>query len=470
MSKPTSKNREENFDVLPCEFCGTPITMSKNYLGKNGFLTCKYYKFARKEMAYKSCILDSQLLTEETRLGVDGLLSNLANESKRGKETGPIKVAIVKAYIEEIQSGEPSLSWYRVQINKYGSRMVKHALTYMPYWNSGSLMLENLSGISEPDNIIKQLGASTNAYYQDLLLGYLDEYYELYDFTHETVVIKKTIPIKPRSIAGYFHRISAYLIWLFNNGHPTMQNVGMSVFNEYVVDVLENKRVPNELVVFTQFARKKHKFIPEIKITRRAAKSYNSDFSTLSLEESQETYNRICAYSDPRGRAIGLLALVYAQQAADSCLLKRENLTRDLATGLWELSLTPDEKFAVDPVLSHAFDECIALGDKQAETYPSVNCAYIFYGNRGHYLNHLVAATFCKKASGHSATILRRTAMVNLYRAGEKTMGSYILKTALNVSSPTIHKAIRYTGDSVNASSFEEDAETLRRAFLDDDD
>lgn len=187
----------------------------------------------------------------------------------------------------------------------------------------------------------------------------------------------------------------------------------------------------------------------------------------LNLEDSRKAFQRICDYPDPRGRALALLALLYAQKVAVSLTLKRGELIRDDATGLLTIARKDAEPFAIEKEASDALDECLALNPVAGDADPRLP---VFANRLGRTYNSRTAARWVRAASGVAIDKLRRTAIVNMYRSGQKTMGTVVLRDVLNVSSLSIRKAIRMTGESVNAPTINEDAEALRRAFLESDD
>ena len=65
---------------------------------------------------------------------------------------------------------------------------------------------------------------------------------------------------------------------------------------------------------------------------------------------------------------------------------------------------------------------------------------------------------------------MRRTGVINMFRSGQKTMGTIVLRDQLKVSIPIIQRAIKLAGHSVNAELDRDAAEEFRRAFLAQDD
>ena len=81
-----------------------------------------------------------------------------------------------------------------------------------------------------------------------------------------------------------------------------------------------------------------------------------------------------------------------------------------------------------------------------------------------------MASDKIREASGHKGEVLRRTGVVNMFRAGQKTMGTVVLRDQLKVSIPVIQRAIKMAGHSVNGALDRDAAEEYRRAFLEQDD
>lgn len=390
--------------------------------------------------------------------------------ARKDLENAERRAAVLLAYIHDVGSGEPTIAWYREQLSKHATIVVNAALATLPYWHGDKLRLPLLKSVSPIDACIERVRKQTNEHFADLLAKYVDYHYELMQFGFDNGLYGTKNPVKITTLHQRVYKIANYLQWIFVEGHETLQHAGRMIFDEYMTEKVVHPSAAYQLSRFYDWVRKSHPFTPRIKYTRRGKGKYRDEFSVLKLEESQEAFARICEYPEPQGRALALLALLYAQPTEKSIALKRSDLQRDESTSLLVIARPDAEQFAIESELSEALDACLALADKHERRVGTKEKEYVFPGrNRGH-MDSEVASKRIAKAAGHSANILRRTAIVNMYRGGQKTMGTVVLRDVLGVSSPTIHQAIKLTGESVNAPTAIEEAEALRKAFLEDDD
>lgn len=389
---------------------------------------------------------------------------------KKHAENAERRAAVLLAYIQDIGSGEPPLAWYREQLSKHPTIVVNAALATLPYWHGDKLRLPLLKSLAPIDGCVERVRERTNDNLADLLAGYVYYHYELMHFGFDNDLYGSKNPVKITTLHQRVYKIANYLEWIFAEGHETLQHAGRMVFDEYMTEKAVHPSAAYQLSRFYDWVRKTHRFVPRIKYTRRGKGKYRDEFPVLKLGESQEAFSRICKHPEPQGRALALLALLYAQPTETSIALKRSDLQRDESTGLWIIARPDAEAFAIESELSEALDACLALADQHERRVGTKEKEYVFPGrNRGH-MDSEVASKRIVRAAGHSANILRRTAVVNMYRGGQKTMGTVVLRDVLGVSSPTIHQAIKMTGESVNAPTAIEEAEALRKAFLEDDD
>jgi hypothetical protein len=224
---------------------------------------------------------------------------------------------------------------------------------------------------------------------------------------------------------------------------------------------------------FYRWARKTNRFIPAPNFTRKNGKSARDkgggNFEVLTLEQSREAYDRISKHADPVGRFLAFMALLYSQSMIASRSLRRSDLTRHEGSNCWSIK-RGDAEFELEEEVSAALDECLVLADKHSRDLGQNEEQYIFPGRKKHCISNEAASKKIRDASGQKGTILRRTGVVNMYRGGQKTIGTIVLRDTLKVSVPVIHNAIRLVGHSVNAPFDKETAEAYRRAFLEQDD
>lgn len=380
------------------------------------------------------------------------------------------RAEVALAYVKEVASGEPPLSWYREKLRHYPAGVVTAALATLPYWKSEALRLPSLRSLAPVDNCVARVRTRANDTLADLLAGYVEHHYEVMEFGFANGLYGSANPVKISTLHQRTYKLANYLEWLHQEGHETLQHAGRSVLDQYITEKQLHPSASYQISKFYDWARKTHRFIPSIRFNRRKRGKYRDEFPILKLQESQEAYRRICAHPEPQGRALALLALLYAQRPHDSIRLKRSDLQRAETSGLWLIARPEAEAFEVEPELSQALDECLERAARHHRKLGPKEDEYIFPGRTRAHMGAALATERIVNASGVPANVLRRTAIVNMYRGGQKTMGTVVLRDILNVSSPTIHQAIKLTGESVNSPSALEEAEALRRAFLEGDD
>ena len=167
---------------------------------------------------------------------------------------------------------------------------------------------------------------------------------------------------------------------------------------------------------------------------------------------------------------MAFMALLYSQTIIASISLRRADLVRNSESGCWIIKREDDEGFELEPEVSAALDECLSLADKHSRFLGQQEDQYVFPGRSKHYISRTVASQVIREAAGHKGEVLRRTGVVNMFRSGQKTMGTIVLRDQLKVSIPVIQRAIKLAGHSVNAEMDRGAAEEYRRAFLEQDD
>ncbi len=397
---------------------------------------------------------------------------NSPSRLQRAREHAKIKHEIVLRYLREVGEGEPSLAWYRAIFTQYPSILVRNAVATLPYFRQSPQL--RFSPITLPgaiDKRIRRLRDNTNEHFADLVAGFLDSQYALMHFGFDHGLFGNQNPIRLQTLDRHIGLIARYLEWLHVRGYGTLQDAGRMVFDEYMASVDAAPGHAYTLNQFYKWVKKKYPFATDVNFHRRGKGKGATRFETLNLDESRATFQRICQFPDPRGRALALLCLLYAQRVSASVTLRRDELVRDETAGCWVIARHgAEDAYRVELELSTAIDECLAGkgkgGERRAED-ESHN--YVFSGKTNGHLAAYTATALVHQASGIHASVLRRTGIINIYRGGQKTMGTVVLRDILKVSSPTLRKAIRATGESVNSPATLEEATALRQAFLDDD-
>ena len=451
-----------------CAACDELVPVSPNEFKYHRAFTCQ----ARTaNLAYglpPNCHLRDPNVPPDTRAAISEIIatSNRADTPDK-RLTAARRVEILRRYIDDIGAGEPSLEWYRAILREYTTRIVNMALANLPYWHREPLRFESLAGIRKTDVCLEGLRAETNQFFGDLLSAYVGDQYDLLHFGFEKGLYGDSAALKVDTLRRDVITLAGYLTWLHREGHESLQHAGRTTMDRYMAETAAPTHKAYLINRFHLWAKKKHPFTPTIGYHRRRQGPIPRGFKVLNLEDSRTAFLRICDYPDPRGRALALLALLYAQQVAVSLTLKRSELIRDETTGLWTIARKDSEPFAIEKEVSDALDECLALNPARGDADPRLP---VFANRSGRPYGLRTATRWVRAASGVAADKLRRTAIVNMYRSGQKTMGTVVLRDVLNVSPMTIRRAIRMTGESVNAPTINEDAEALRRAFLESDD
>lgn len=452
----------------PCAVCGEVLLAHAKESQYERAFTCQTQTADISDGLKNGCLLQLKKDSDNLRSAIAALsIVSKRNHGAHEKPAAEKRMRILKDYITEVGSGEPPIQWYRDKLKLVGARHIHNALKSLPYWDTEKIRFNNLTGIGPIDKRVRRLRSDTNDSFADLLVNYIDYHYELMEFGVEHDLYGDANPVRLSTLSQRIFKLSAYLEWLFKEGHETLQNAGRSVLDEYITEKGLHPGAIYQIAKFYTWARKKYRFTPSINFSRRGRGKYRTEFNVLKLKESQEIYKKICSHPEPRGRALALLALLYAQQTKVSLLLKRTDLERDLQTGLWIIARPNSEPFAIEPELSEALDECIEQAENNKRTKESV---YVFPSPVKGCISDATGRKLIREASGVKGNILRRTSVVNMYRGGQKTMGTVVLRDVLNVSSPTLHQAIRMTGESINSPIAIEEADALRHAFLDDED
>lgn len=454
-----------------CAVCGGTLSVQPQESARAGIVTCRSGTVDTEAGLPSSCLFSQPALSDDARHAIDLMVQKPKSPSAKGMERAEKRREILLSYVRDVHEGEPSLAWYRAVLKGYAPIFVNRALSTMPYRQNPDLRFDTVAALGAIDRQIEKLRADTNDHYAELVSGFLDSRYELMHFGFDHGLFGDKNPVKIDTVCREIRLIARYLEWVHAQGHATLLDAGRMVFDEYVADVDSSAAHAYALNRFYRWAKKKYPFITGVNFHRRGKGTKSMGFATLDLDESRAAFQRICQYPDPRGRAIALLCLLYAQQVSSSVTLRRDELVRDVDTDRWRIARQDaEEAYLVEPELSEAIDECLAGGwgggARRAEGDTS---EYVFVGANSGPMSTGAAFPLVREASGTHCRILRRTGIVNMYRGGQKTMGTVVLRDILKVSSPTLQKAIRATGESVNTPTTRQEADALRRAFLDDD-
>lgn len=451
-----------------CAACGELVPVFPNEFKYQRAFTCEAHTADRSEGLPDGCLLRDPDVPDDTRAAVRAMIAatiKADDEAKRASSSQ--RVEILRRYINDVRTGEPPLEWYRAMLRQHTTRNMHLTMAWLPFMHRRPLRFESLNGIRAIDRCLEDLRADTNAFFADLLSAYVDDQYALLHFGFDNGLYDASAAIKVDTLRRDVISLKRYLKWLHSEGHETLQHAGRAVMDVYMAETGAPVVRAYQISRFHRWAKKKHPFTPTIGYHRRRQPPPPQAFKVLTLDESRATFDRICAHGDPRGRAWALLALLYAQQVSESLTLKRSDLVRDDTTGLWTIAREGTDPFAVEKEVSEALDECLATHPVAAD---GAGPQRLVFANRlGRPYAQITATRMIRAASGVTADKLRRTAIINMYRSGQKTMATVVLREVLGVDPNTIRRAIRLTGQSVNAPTIEEDAEALRRSFLEFD-
>lgn len=454
-----------------CAACGGTLSVQPQESARAGIVTCRSGTVDAEAGLPWNCLFSQPTLSDDTRHAMDLIVQKPTSYGAKAAKRNENRREILLSYIRDVHEGEPSLVWYRAVLKGYCPILVKNALSTMPYRQNPDLRFDTIAVLGTIDRQIEKLRANTNDHYTELVSGFLDSRYELMHFGFDHGLFGSKNPVKIYTVCREINLIARYLEWVHAKGHATLQDAGRMVFDEYVADVDSLAAHAYTLNRFYRWAKKKYPFITDVDFHRRGKGTRSTGFKTLDLDESKVAFQRICQYPDPRGRAIALLCLLYAQQVSSSVSLRRDELVRDVDADRWTIARhDAEEAYLVEPELSEAIDECLTGGwgggARRAEGDTS---DYVFVGASSGHMSVSWAFSLVREASGTLSGVLRRTGIINMYRGGQKTMGTVVLRDILKVSRPTLQKAIRATGESVNTPTTRQEADALRRAFLDDD-
>lgn len=459
----------------PCEACGALIPADCREVSYNRFFCCQAMTARVGNNQPDQCWIRKNGSSEDTRAALKALPS--ATSAIRGEKTETLAARrdILMRYIREIGTGEPPLEWYRAILKSYRTVTVTSALCALPYWKAEKLRFPSISNIQSIDRQVdKWITKGDCPEFADLLGGYVEHHYDIMEFGFQHGQFGEQIAVKLNTIQQMVFKLGHYLDWLYQHGHRNLHEAGRMWLSRYMAEFQRRPTYGYAINKFYQWSRTKNRFIPALNFNRRHGKSIRDHeaekFDVLTLEQARAAYDRICLHPDPQGRFLAFMALLYSQTIVAIISLRRSDLVRSEKSGCWIVKSSSDDGFELEPEVSSALDECLNLADKHSRFLGSPEEQYIFPGRNKHYISRSVASEKIREASGHKGEVLRRTGVINMFRSGQKTMGTIVLRDQLKVSIPIIQRAIKLAGHSVNAELDRDAAEEFRRAFLAQDD
>ncbi len=458
-----------------CDACGVAIPANGREVKYTRFFCCQAVTARVEENLPNQCWINRNNGSEDTRAALAILPKATASRHGEKPEVREARGDILLRYIHEVGSGEPSLAWYRAILKQHRTVTVTTALGGLPYWKSEKLRFPSINDIQPVDRQIdkwRQKGDCPE--FAELLSGYVEHHYDIMEFGFKNDQFGELVAVKLSTIKQIISKIGPYLDWLYQHGHRDLHEAGRMWLSRYMAEFNLRPTYGYSISKFYRWAKTTNRFIPALNFTRRNGKSIrdreSEKFDVLSLEQARAAYDQICAHSDPRGRFLAFMALLYSQTIMASSSLRRCDLVRNPESGCWIVKRSDDDGFELEPEVSATLDECLSLADKHSRYLGQPEYEYVLPGRSKHFISRTVASDKIREASGHKGEVLRRTGVVNMFRAGQKTMGTVVLRDQLKVSIPVIQRAIKMAGHSVNGALDRDAAEEYRRAFLEQDD
>jgi len=458
-----------------CDACGAVLPADPREAQYSRFFCCQAITARVGDALPPECWLVQSGMSEDTRAALATLPKATSMAHGEKPETLATRKEVLIRYIHEVREGEPSLAWYRDILARFRTITVISALSPLPYWKLPQLRFPNIGGIQSIDLQIKGWREREGGdEFAILLGGYVEHLYDVMEFGFQNGQFGDEAAVKLSTIRQMVFKIGHYLNWLYDHGHRDLRDAGRMWLSRYMAEFQRRPTYGYAINKFYRWAKTTSRFVPALKFTRKHGKSARDReaerFDVLTLEQAKATYERICAHPDAQGRFLAFMSLLYSQTIIASSSLRRADLERNPETGCWIVKRGNDDGFELEPEVSAALDECLALADQHSRYLGQHEDDYVLPGRNKHYLSRTVTSQKIQEAAGHKGEVLRRTGVVNMFRAGQKTMGTVVLRDQLNVSIPVIQRAIKLAGHSVDAPMDREAAEAYRRAFLEQDD
>lgn len=459
----------------PCEACGATIPADGREVKYARFFCCQAVTARVGEALPDQCLINKSCGSEDTRAALAALPRATASRHGEKLEVREARKAILLRYIHEVGSGEPTLAWYRSILKDHRTITVTSALSALPYWKAANLRFPTINDIQSIDRQIdKWRGKGDCPEFAELLGGYVEHHYDLMEFGFNHGQFGAQAAVKLSTVKQIISKIGPYLDWLYQHGHRDLHEAGRMWLSRYMAEFNLRPTYGYAISKFYRWARTTNRFIPALNFTRRHGKSIrdreSEKFDVLTLDQARAAYDRICQHSDPKGRFLAFMALLYSQTIMASSSLRRSEIVRNTESDCWVVKRDNDEGFELEPEVSKTLDECLSLANKHSRYLGQPEEEYVLPGRNKHYISRTVASDKIREASGHKGEVLRRTGVVNMFRGGQKTMGTVVLRDQLKVSVPVIQRAIKMAGHSVNGALDRDAAEEFRRAFLAQDD
>lgn len=458
-----------------CDACGAVLPADPREAQYSRFFCCQALTARAGDALPSECWLVHSGMSDDAKAALATL--SKATGTARGEKAGILatRKEVLIRYIHEIRQGEPSLAWYRDILGRFRTITVISALSPLPYWKLPQLRFPDIGGIQPIDQKIKLLREREGGDdFATLLGGYVEHLYEVMEFGFQHGQFGDEAAVKLSTIRQMVFKIGHYLNWLYEHGHRDLRDAGRMWLSRYMAEFQRRPTYGYAINKFYRWAKTTNPFVPPLNFARKHGKSARDNeaerFDVLTLEQAKVAYERICAHSDPQARFLAFMSLLYSQSIKATRSLRRADLERNLETGNWIVKRGDEEGFELEPEVSTALDECLALADKHSRHLGQREEDFVLPGRNKHFLSWAVTSRKIQEAAGHKSEVLRRTGVVNMFRAGQKTMGTVVLRDRLKVSVPVIQRAIKLAGHSVDAPIDREAAEAYRRAFLEQDD
>ena len=459
----------------PCAACGETIPADSREVLYSRFFCCQTITARVENEPPDQCWINRNNGSADTRAALKILPRATTNFRNDKPEVLAARKNILMRYIREVGTGEPSLSWYRQILREYRTGTVTTSLSGLPYWRSETLRFRTINGIRSVDQQIEKWRENADCpELADLLSKYVEYHYDLMEFGFENGLFGDLATVKLVTMRQMVFTVGHYLGWLCQNGHYDLHEAGRIWFSRYMAEFSRRPSYGYAINKFYRWAKTTNRFVPTLNFNRRHGKSIRDAgagrFDVLTLDQARVAYDRICQHQDAQGRFLAFMALLYSQTIVAASSLRRSDLTLNQESGCWIVRRSDDEGFELEPEVSSTLDECLRLADRHSRVHGLPEEEFVLPGRNKHNISRNTASEKIREASGHKAEVLRRTGVVNMFRGGQKTMGTVVLRDQLKVSIPVIQRAIKLAGHSVNAELDLDAAEEYRRAFLEQDD
>lgn len=458
-----------------CAACGEMLPADPREAQCSRFFCCQAVTAHPGDRLPSQCWLVLNGMSDDTRAALEAL-PKLTTKSRGEKpETLASRQDVLMRYVREVRQGEPPLAWYRDILAQHRTVIAVSALSSLPYWTLPNLRFPSIDGIQPIDRKIERWRQRNEGEeFARLLDGYVEHLYDVMDFGFQNGQFGGDAAVKLSTMRQMAFKIGHYLDWLYEHDHRDLRDAGRMWLSRYMAEFKRRPTYGYAINKFYRWAKTTSRFVPALNFTRKHGKSARDHeaerFDVLSLDQARACYQRICEHPDPQARFLAFMSLLYSQTITATSSLRRSDLERHPESGCWVVKRGEETGFELEPEVSAALDDCLALADKHSRRQGQQELEYVLPGRNKHFVSRTVTSQKIMAAAGYKGEVLRRTGVVNMFRAGQKTMGTIVLRDQLKVSIPVIQRAIKMAGHSVNAPMDREAAEAYRKAFLDRDD